>query len=109
MAEEEQQGSDVIPVRTGEAVGKRIAELCRRQDLTISKPSSISRVTQFTVSNIVNGRNHSAASSTIKKLGDAFRVTRQVSFASDLFTGPEADSPQHGADNHFGGLGIMGT
>ena len=78
-------------MRIGEAVRRRIAELCLQQDLTINKLSNISGVTQSTVNNIVSGRNHSATISTIKKLCDGFGITIQEFFASDLFADLEQE------------------
>ena len=78
-------------MRVGEAVRRRIAELCDQQDLTINKLSNISGVTQSTVNNIISGRNHSATISTIKKLCDGFGITIQEFFASDLFADLEQE------------------
>ncbi|MBR2923487.1 MAG: helix-turn-helix transcriptional regulator [Clostridia bacterium] len=78
-------------MRIGEAVRRRIAELCDQQDLTINKLSNISGVTQSTVNNIISGRNHSATISTIKKLCDGFGITIQEFFASDLFADLEQE------------------
>ncbi len=72
-------------MRIGEAVRKRIIELCQQQDISINKLSNISGVTQSTVNNIVSGRNHSATISTIKKLCDGFGITIQDFFESELF------------------------
>jgi len=69
----------------GEAVRKRIIELCRMNDLSFNKLSNISGVTQSTVNNIVSGRNNSATISTIKKLCDGLEITIQDFFNSDLF------------------------
>ena len=69
----------------GEAVKKRILELCREQDITINKLCSISGVTQSTVNNIVSGRNNSATISTIKKLCDGLGISIEEFFHSELF------------------------
>ncbi len=75
----------------GEAVRKRIIELCQQQELTVNKLSNISGVTQSTVNNIVSGRNRSATISTIKKLCDGFGITIQQFFESELFTDLEQE------------------
>ena len=69
----------------GEAVKKRILELCREKNISINKLSTMSGVTQSTVNNIVSGRNRSATISTIKKLCDGLGITIEQFFDSDLF------------------------
>ena len=69
----------------GEAVKKRILELCREKNISINKLSSMSGVTQSTVNNIVSGRNRSVTISTIKKLCDGLGITIEQFFDSDLF------------------------
>lgn len=75
----------------GEAVKERILELCREQDISINKLSSMSGVTQSTVNNIVNGRNRSTTISTIKKLCDGLGITIEDFFHSELFRGLEQE------------------
>jgi transcriptional regulator with XRE-family HTH domain len=77
--------SEVIPLNIGEAVKERILELCREQNITINRLSSMSGVTQSTVNNIVSGRNNSATISTIKKLCDGLGITIEDFFDSELF------------------------
>lgn len=50
----------------GEAVKERILQLCAERDLTINKLSTISGVTQFTVNNMVGGRNNTTTVSTLR-------------------------------------------
>ena len=75
----------------GEAVKKRILELCREHDISVNKLSSMSGVTQSTVNNIVSGRNNSATVSTIKKLCDGLGITIEDFFNSELFRGLEQE------------------
>ncbi|MBM6888078.1 helix-turn-helix transcriptional regulator [Pseudoflavonifractor phocaeensis] len=75
----------------GEAVKERILELCREQDISINKLSSMSGVTQSTVNNIVSGRNRSTTISTIKKLCDGLGITIEDFFHSELFRGLEQE------------------
>ena len=75
----------------GEAVKERILELCREQDISINKLSSMSGVTQSTVNNIVSGRNRSTTISTIKKLCDGLGITIEDFFHSELFRGLEKE------------------
>ena len=69
----------------GEAVRKRILELCRERNISINKLCSLSGVTQSTVNNIISGRNRSATISTIKKLCDGLDISIETFFCSDLF------------------------
>ena len=69
----------------GEAVKERILELCREKNISITKLSPMSGVTQSTVNNIVSVRNRSATISTIKKLCDGLGITIEQFFDSDLF------------------------
>ena len=69
----------------GEAVKERILELCREQNISINRLSTLSGVTQSTVNNIVSGRNNSTTVSTIKKLCDGLEITIEDFFHSELF------------------------
>lgn len=72
-------------MNVGEAVKERILQLCKEENLSVNKLSSISGVTQSTVNNIVSGRNHSTTISTIKKLCDGLGITIEEFFHSELF------------------------
>ena len=69
----------------GEAVKLRILELCKQNHITVNKLSTISGLTQSTLSNIVSGRNNSATISTIKKICDGLEISILDFFSSDLF------------------------
>ena len=69
----------------GEAVRKRIVELCQERDISFNKLSSISGVTQSTVNNIISGRNNRATVATVKKLCDGLGISVDEFFNSDLF------------------------
>ena len=75
----------------GEAVRKRILQLCDERDMSLNKLSSLSGVTQSTVNNIVSGRNNSATVSTVKKLCDGLGITIEEFFHSDIFAGLEQE------------------
>ncbi|MBR2797019.1 MAG: helix-turn-helix transcriptional regulator [Oscillospiraceae bacterium] len=68
-----------------EAVIKRLFELCNERQITINKLSTISGVTQSTVSDIVNGTTASARMDTIKKLCDGLEISVRQFFDSPLF------------------------
>ena len=78
-------------MNVGEAVKKRILQLCRERDISVNKLSSMSGVTQSTVNNIVSGRNNSATVSTIKKLCDGLGITIEEFFNDELFRGLEQE------------------
>ena len=82
---------EVISMNVGEAVKKRILELCQQQNLSINKLSSISGVTQSTVNNIISGRNRSTTVSTIQKLCDGLGITIEEFFHSELFRNLEQE------------------
>lgn len=69
----------------GEAVEERILQLCAENNVSINKLSTISGVTQSTVSNIVSGRNNSVTVSTIQKLCVGLGITIVDFFSNDLF------------------------
>ena len=68
-----------------EAVVKRLYELCNERGMTINKVSTISGVTQSTVSDIVNGVTSDARMGTIKKLCDGLEISVRQFFDSPLF------------------------
>lgn len=68
-----------------EAVIKRIYELVDERQLTINKISTISGVTQSTVSDIVNGVTSNVKIATIKKLCDGLDISIREFFDSPLF------------------------
>ena len=74
-----------ITVTVGEAVKKRILQLCAENDLSINKLCTISGVTQSTVNNIVSGRNNSATVATVKKLCDGLEMSVRDFFDDPLF------------------------
>lgn len=75
----------------GEAVKKRIVELCEQRAISFNKLSSMCGITQSTINNIVGGRNKSTTISTIKKICDGLGITINDFFDSDLFVGLEQE------------------
>lgn len=69
----------------GEAVQKRILELCSIHNITVNKLATISGITQSTLNNITSGRNNSANVSTIKKICDGLGMSIQDFFYSEVF------------------------
>ncbi len=75
----------------GEAVKLRILDLCKKENITVNKLSTISGITQSTINNIVRGRNNSTTISTIKKVCDGLGITIMEFFNSELFENLEQE------------------
>ena len=75
----------------GEAVRRRIVELCQEHNISFNKLSSISGITQSTINNIISGRNNSTTVSTLKKICDGLGITINEFFLSDLFSNLEQE------------------
>ena len=80
-----------IRLNIGEAVKLRILELCQENHITVNRLSTMSGITQSTLSNITGGRNNSTTISTIKKICDGLEISVQDFFRSELFANLELD------------------
>lgn len=69
----------------GQAVKKRIEELCAQRGITINKLSTICGMTQSTLNNITSGRNKGVTITTIKKVCDGLEIPVKEFFSSPLF------------------------
>ena len=69
----------------GEAVVRRILELCEERKISLNKLADMSGVTQSTLNNIVSGRNKSTTVATVKKLCDGLDITVDEFFCEALF------------------------
>ncbi|MBO5247839.1 MAG: helix-turn-helix transcriptional regulator [Clostridia bacterium] len=69
----------------GEAVKMRILKLCQERSITVNKLSTISGITQSTLSNIIGGRNNSTTVSTVKKICDGLGISVVEFFSDSLF------------------------
>ena len=69
----------------GEAVVRRILELCEERKISLNKLADMRGVTQSTLNNIVSGRNKSTTVSTVKKLCDGLDITVDEFFCEALF------------------------
>ncbi len=78
-------------MRIGEAVKKRIVQLCVERKITLNKLATISGITQSTINNITGGRNKSATVSTIKKICDGLEMSIKDFFDSELFDNLEQE------------------
>ena len=72
-------------MKVGEAVRRRIRDLCAERGITLNKLSTISGITQSTLNNIVSGRNNSATVATIQKICNGLGITLVDFFQSELF------------------------
>lgn len=70
---------------TGEAVKKRILDLCEINGITVNKLATLSGITQSTLSNIMSLRNNSTTVSTVKKICDGLGITLVEFFDSEEF------------------------
>ena len=68
-----------------EAIIQRILNLCGEHGLTVHKLSTVCGMTQSTLNNIVNGRNKSVTTSTVKKICDGLGITIRDFFNDPLF------------------------
>ncbi|MEY8402872.1 helix-turn-helix transcriptional regulator [Oscillospiraceae bacterium 44-34] len=68
-----------------EAIIQRILNLCSERALSINKLSTVCGMTQSTLNNIVNGRNKSVTTSTVKKICDGLGITIIDFFNDPLF------------------------
>lgn len=75
----------MIYLNVGDAVRKRILDLCDERNISINKLCIISGVTQSTVNNIINGRNNSTTISTLKKLCDGLEISLSEFFSTSDF------------------------
>lgn len=69
----------------GEAVKKRILELCDERNITINKLSTICGITQSTLNNIIHREGSKPTVSTIKKICDGLEITLIEFFSSKIF------------------------
>ena len=69
----------------GQAVRLRILELCKENQITLNKLSTLCGITQSTLNNIISGRNNTTTISTIKKICDGLEITILTFFTSPLF------------------------
>ena len=75
----------------GEAVRKRILELCKENKITVNKLSTLSGISQSTLNNITGGRNNSTTVSTVKKICDGLGISIKEFFESDYFENLEQE------------------
>ena len=72
-------------MKVGEAVRRRIRDLCAERGITINRLATISGITQSTLNNIVGGRNNSATVATIQKICNGLNLSIIDFFDHELF------------------------
>lgn len=75
----------------GEAIIKRLYELCQEKDITINKLCVLSAVPQSTVNNFINGKTHNIGILTLKKLIDGFGISVAEFFNTETFLALEQE------------------
>lgn len=78
-------------MKIGEAIKKRINELCSERGISVNKLATISGITQSTLNNIVSGRNNSTTVSTLQKICDGLEISITDFFASECFLSIEQE------------------
>lgn len=75
----------------GEAIGKRIMDLCEENGISLNKLSIICGITQSTLNNIVRGVSKKPTVSTVKKVCDGLDITLIKFFDDALFENLEQE------------------
>ena len=78
-------------MRVSEAVRLRILDLCKQNNITLNKLSTICGITQSTLNNIISGRNSTTTVSTVQKICDGVEITILEFFSSPLFENLEQE------------------
>ena len=78
-------------MRVNEAVKLRILDLCRQNNITLNRLSTICGITQSTLNNIISGRNATTTVSTIQKICDGLEITILDFFSSPIFDNLEQE------------------
>lgn len=68
-----------------EAIIKRILTLIDERGLTVNGLATACGITQSTLNNIVNGRNKTTTTSTVKKICDGLNITIREFFNDPIF------------------------
>jgi len=74
-----------------QAVIKRINDLCKERQITVSRLCTHSGMTQSTVNDIINGVTKNPGIATIKKLCDGLGMNLKEFFDTDYFNSLEQE------------------
>lgn len=78
-------------MKTQQAVTDRILELCRERNLTINGLATLAAIPPSTLKNIIYGVSKNPGIVTIKMICDAFEITLEEFFSSELFNSLEQE------------------
>lgn len=78
-------------MKTAEAIGKRILDLCKEKDITPNKLGTISGVEPSTITSIFYGKSKNPGIVTIKLLCDGLNMTLFDFFNDDIFKSNDLD------------------
>ena len=78
-------------MNTQTAVANRILELCKAKNYSINYLSTLSAISQSTVSDIVLGRSRNPGVVTLKKLCDGLEISLTEFFDTEVFRNLEQE------------------
>lgn len=78
-------------MKTAEAIGKRILDLCKEKDITPNKLGTISGVEPSTITSIFYGKSKNPGIVTIKLLCEGLEITLFDFFNDDMFKSNDLD------------------
>lgn len=78
-------------MKTAEAIGKRILDLCKERDITPNKLGTLSGVEPSTITSIFYGKSKNPGIVTIKALCDGLEISLFDFFNDDLFKSNDLD------------------
>lgn len=78
-------------MKTAEAIGKRILDLCKGRDITPNKLGTISGVEPSTITSIFYGKSKNPGIVTIKSLCDGLGISLFDFFNDNLFKSNDLD------------------
>ena len=83
------KGCDIMKI--GDAVTKRVLELCVERGITLNKLATICGITQSTLDNIKKGGSKNQKIATIKKVCDGLEITIVDFFDAEYFLSLEQE------------------
>ncbi len=75
----------------GNAISKRILNLCEEHKISLNRLSNICGITQSTLNNIISGVSQNPTVSTVKKICDGLEITLIDFFNDELFSNLESE------------------
>lgn len=78
-------------MKTAEAIGKRILDLCKERNITPNKLGTLSGVEPSTITSIFYGKSKNPGIVTIKALCDGLEISLFDFFNDDLFKSNDLD------------------